>query len=93
MLGVSVQKMRFFVLFLATLTVAAAVSVTGLISFIGLLAPHITRLLTGHNRSSACLLSGITGSFLLLFADVFAKSLAAVELPVSIFTSLLAHRF
>lgn len=93
MLGVSVQKTRFFVLFLATLTVAAAVSVTGLISFIGLLAPHTARLLTGHNRRSSCLLSGIIGSVLLLIADVLAKSLTAVELPVSIFTSLLGAPF
>ena len=93
MLGVSVQKTRFFVLFLATLTVAAAVSVTGLISFIGLLAPHTARLLTGHNRRSSCLLSGIIGSVLLLTADVLAKSLTAVELPVSIFTSLLGAPF
>ena len=91
MLGV--QKTRFFVLFLATLTVAAAVSVTGLISFIGLLAPHTARLLTGHNRRSSCLLSGIIGSVLLLTADVLAKSLTAVELPVSIFTSLLGAPF
>ena len=80
-------------LFLATLTVAAAVSVTGLISFIGLLAPHTARLLTGHNRRSSCLLSGIIGSVLLLTADVLAKSLTAVELPVSIFTSLLGAPF
>jgi len=93
MLGVSVQRTRFFILFLATLTVAAAVSVTGLISFIGLLAPHTSRLLTGHNRQSSCLLSGIIGSVLLLAADVLAKSLAAVELPVSIFTSLLGAPF
>ena len=87
MLGVSVQKTRFFVLFLATLTVAATVSVTGL------LAPHTARLLTGHNRRSSCLLSGIIGSVLLLTADVLAKSLTAVELPVSIFTSLLGAPF
>lgn len=93
MLGVSVQKTRFFVLLLATLTVAAAISVTGLISFIGLLAPHIARLLTGHNRQSACGLSGIMGSLLLLTADILAKSLASVELPVSIFTSLLGAPF
>ena len=79
MLGVSVRKTRFFILFLATLTVAAAVSVTGLISFVGLLAPHTARLLTG--------------SFLLLTSDILAKSLAAVELPVSIFTSLLGAPF
>ena len=93
MLGVPVQRTRFFVLFLATLTVAATVSVTGLISFIGLLAPHTARLLTGHNRQSSCFFSGIIGSVLLLTADVLAKSLAAVELPVSIFTSLLGAPF
>lgn len=93
MLGVSVRITRFFILFLATLTVAAAVSVTGLISFVGLLAPHTARLLTGHNRKSACFLSGLIGSFLLLTADILAKSLAAVELPVSIFTSLLGAPF
>ena len=70
--GCLCQKTRFFVLFLATLTVAAAVSVTGLISFIGLL-PHTARLLTGHNRRSSCLLSGIIGSVLLLTADVLAE--------------------
>ena len=93
MLGVSVRITRFFILFLATLTVAAAVSVTGLISFVGLLAPHTARLLTGHNQKSACFLSGLIGSFLLLTADILAKSLAAVELPVSIFTSLLGAPF
>ena len=93
MLGVSVRITRFFILFLATLTVAAAVSVTGLISFVGLLAPHTARLLTGHNLKSACFLSGLIGSFLLLTADILAKSLAAVELPVSIFTSLLGAPF
>ena len=93
MLGVSVRITRFFILFLATLTVAAAVSVTGLISFVGLLAPHTARLRTGHNRKSACFLSGLIGSFLLLTADILAKSLAAVELPVSIFTSLLGAPF
>ena len=93
MLGVSVRATRFYVLFLATLTVAAAVSVTGLISFIGLLAPHTARLLTGDHKQSSCLLSGIIGSFLLLTADVLAKSLATVELPVSIFTSLLGAPF
>ena len=54
MLGVSVQKTRFFVLFLATLTVAAAVSVTGLISFIGLLAAHGE---TSHRAQQAVILS------------------------------------
>ncbi len=61
LLGVRVGAMRLLLLTLATMTVAAVVSVTGLISFVGLLAPHSARLLAGHNRRSACLLSGLLG--------------------------------
>ena len=91
MLGVSVAAMRFFVLTVATLVVAAVV--TGLISFVGLLAPHITRLWLRHNRRTACLMSGLLGSLLLLCADTLAKTAAATELPVSIFTSLVGVPF
>ena len=93
MLGVSVGKMRLTVLITATLTVAAVISGTGLISFIGLLAPHIARLLTGENRISTMLLGGITGGILLLGADILARTVAAAALPVSIFTSLLGAPF
>ena len=93
LLGVRVGAMRLLLLMLATMTVAAVVSVTGLISFVGLLAPHSARLLAGHNRRSACLLSGLLGSALLLAADTLAKMAASTELPVSIFTSLLGVPF
>ncbi len=93
MLGVSVGRMRLTVLIMATLTVAAVISQTGLISFIGLLAPHIARLLSGENRISTMLLGGITGGILLLGADILARTVAAAELPVSIFTSLLGAPF
>ena len=93
LLGVRVGAMRLLLMMLATMTVAAVVSVTGLISFVGLLAPHSARLLAGHNRRSACLLSGLLGSALLLAADTLAKTAASTELPVSIFTSLLGVPF
>lgn len=93
MLGVSVGKMRLFVLLTATLTVSSVVSLTGLISFIGLLAPHTARLMTKSNRPGTMLLSGLTGGCLLLGADILARSAAPAELPVSIFTSLLGAPF
>ena len=93
MLGVSVGKMRLAVLLVSTLCVAAVVSLTGLIGFVGLLAPHCARLLTGHNRLSAMLLSGLFGGCLLTGADILARSAAQTELPVSIFTSLLGAPF
>ena len=69
------------------------VSVTGLISFIGLLAPHIARLITRSSRFSTVVLSGLTGGILLLFSDVLARSIGASEVPVSIVTSLLGAPF
>lgn len=89
MLGVPVGKMRLALLCVATLGVSAVVSLTGLISFIGLLAPHIARLLSKNNTRTTMLLSGLLGGCLLCGADILARSIAAAELPVSIFTSLL----
>ena len=93
MLGVNVGRLRLCVLLLATLVVSCVVSLTGLISFIGLLAPHGARLLTKDNRPGTMLLSGFAGGVLLCAADIFARSAGATELPVSIFTSLLGAPF
>ncbi len=93
MLGVPVGQMRLLILLLATLVVASVISVTGVISFIGLLAPHIARLLTRDNRLHTLTLSGLLGGILLTVADILARTAAASELPVSIFTSLLGAPF
>lgn len=93
MLGVSVGKLRLVVLLVATLTVSSVVSLTGLISFVGLLAPHGARLLTRDNRPGTMLLSGFLGGIILCAADILARSVGATELPVSIFTSLLGAPF
>ncbi len=93
MLGVSVAKVRLLVLFVATLTVSSVISLTGLISFIGLIAPHSARLVTKSNNKSTMLLSGLFGTILLIASDILAKSIAQTELPVSIFTSLLGAPF
>ncbi len=93
MLGVSVGKLRLIVLLTATLVVSSVVSLTGLISFVGLIAPHTARLITKNNRISTMLLSGTAGAVLLCAADILARSAAASELPVSVFTSLLGAPF
>ena len=93
MLGVNVGWLRLIVLLIATLTVANVVSMTGLISFAGLLAPHGARLLAKDNRIGTMGLSGLLGAVILLAADILARSVAATELPVSIFTSLIGAPF
>lgn len=92
MLGVHIHALRLVVLSVATLVVASVVSLTGLISFVGLLAPHGARLLTKNNRSGTMLLSGLLGGILLCGADILTKC-TVTELPVSIFTSLLGAPF
>ena len=93
MLGVNVGVLRLIILLVATLVVASVVSLTGLISFVGLLAPHGARLMTKNNRIESMLLSGMLGGILLCGADILARSAAVTELPVSIFTSLLGAPF
>ena len=88
-LGVNVTSLRFIILMLATLVVSSIICVTGLISFIGLIAPHIARLLTKRNDIFTYITSGFTGAILLTLADILARSVSSSELPVSIFTSLI----
>lgn len=93
LLGVNVRFLRLIVLMIATLTVSCVVSLTGLISFVGLIAPHAARLLSRDNRVRTMLLSGILGAIILLCADIAARSVSDTELPVSIFTSLIGAPF
>ena len=88
-LGVNVTLHRFLILMIATLIVSSILCVTGIISFIGLLAPHIAKLLTHRSDRATFVLSGISGAIIMTIADTLARSVVSVELPVSIFTSLL----
>ena len=92
MLGIQVDVLRLVVLLVATLMVASVVSLTGLISFVGLVAPHVARLLTKNNRSGTMAFSGLLGGCLLCGADILARG-AVTEMPVSIFTSFLGAPF
>lgn len=93
MLGVNVPRLRFVLLVLSTVTVASVVSMTGLISFIGLLAPHCAKRLRRRNGLATMILGGMIGGCLLTGADILARSVADTELPVSIFTSLIGAPF
>lgn len=93
MMGVNVERLRLILLVLATLTVASVVSIAGLVSFVGLFAPHAARMITKNNRIETMFLAGIVGSCLLIIADILARSIAATELPISIFTSLIGAPF
>ena len=74
-LGVNVTIFRFIILITATLIVSSIICVTGLISFIGLIAPHIARLLTGRNDRFTYISSGFAGTIIMTLSDIFARSL------------------
>lgn len=93
LLGVNVPKMRRIVLIVSTLAVASVISATGLISFVGLIAPHIARMLMKTNKKSTMFCSALVGVITMLAADIFARSVTENELPLSIFTSLVGAPF
>ncbi len=93
MLGVRLGFVRAAVLGCSTAVVASVISVTGLITFIGLVSPHIARLILKRNNFSACLFSGLAGGALLLLADSLARTVYRSELPVSILTTVVGVPF
>ena len=88
-LGVRLRPVRAAVLALSTLMVGSIISVTGLISFAGLIAPHTARLMLHRNNSTTIIMSGLVGSFVVLAADILARILYSAELPISILTTVI----
>ncbi|MFM2060572.1 MAG: hypothetical protein RLZZ507_242 [Cyanobacteriota bacterium] len=87
-LGVSLLRSRLLIGGIATLLAAGAVSIAGLIGFVGLLVPHAVRLIVGTDNRFVLPFSALAGAWLLMFADLLAR-LGAVELPVGSVTALL----
>jgi iron complex transport system permease protein len=93
-MGVHVARVRWVVVFAASLATAAAISFAGVIGFVGLIVPHLIRLVWGGNYRHLLPLSIIGGAVLLLLADVLARTLMSPqELPVGIVTALLGAPF
>lgn len=89
MLGVRLQRVRLVVLILSTLLVASIICITGLISFVGLIAPHIARLMLRRNNTATIWMSAMVGSVVLIVSDMLARSLSTAELPISILTTFI----
>jgi iron complex transport system permease protein len=88
-LGVNVRRLRWVVLTTNVLIVAVATAFTGVISFVGLIVPHILRVWRGPDNRFLIAGSALLGAILLSFADVIARvSLRPAELPIGIVTSL-----
>ncbi|NLM37515.1 MAG: iron ABC transporter permease [Firmicutes bacterium] len=93
-LGLAVGDFQRRIVMTASVLVAAAVSVSGAIGFVGMVAPHIVRLLIGPDHRSLLPASALAGGLLLLVADTLARILLyPVELPVGVLTSFIGGPF
>ena len=88
-LGVRLSQVRITVLLLSTLLVASIICVTGLISFAGLIAPHIARMMLKRQNTATLFLSAMVGASVMLMSDILARNLYSAELPISILTTII----
>ncbi len=93
-LGLDCERLKRILIFAASLCAAGAVAVSGIIIFVGLIVPHILRLVIGPDHRLLLPASALGGALLLVIADSFARTvLAPAELPVGILTSLVGGPF
>ncbi|MDO4769376.1 MAG: iron ABC transporter permease [Brachymonas sp.] len=92
--GVQVENLRLLGIALASLSTTGAICFTGVIGFVGLVAPHITRMLIGNDHQYLLPVSGIVGALLVVLADALGRSVLAPQIvPIGIVTSLLGVPF
>lgn len=93
-IGLPVEKIRFVLLILAALLAASAVSVAGMLGFVGLVIPHMVRLVTGSDFDYLLPCSAIWGAAFVSMTDSAARlALAPVEVPVGVFMSFFGAPF
>lgn len=92
-LGINASRLRTILLAAGALITAVCVAISGIIGFVGLIVPHMVRMLTGSDNKALIPLSGLTGGILLLTADTFGRSVGNIEIPVGVLTTLLGGPF
>jgi iron complex transport system permease protein len=87
-LGVRVERVKIELVVLAALAVGSSVAVAGMIGFVGLVVPHVLRLMTGPDHRLLLPGAALLGATLVVLADLCARTIAApAELPIGIITS------
>jgi iron complex transport system permease protein len=92
-LGVAVEAFKRRIFFTVALVAAAVVSLCGVIGFVGLIVPHLARMLAGPDNRRVIPLSAALGASLLVLADSAARTLAPQELPIGVVMALLGVPF
>ena len=93
-LGINLRRLYFLAVFGTALAIGASTAVTGIVGFIGLVAPHLVRPLMGHQPSRILLPAALSGALLLLLADVATRLIhIGTEMKLGVLTSLIGTPF
>ncbi len=88
-LGINLTRTRGVTILLATLITATSVCIGGPISWVGLVIPHLCRLLVGSDTTKLMPLSVLMGASFMMFVDTLARSLTSAEVPLSVLTGFI----
>ena len=92
-LGLNTRWLRLIVIISATLITSASVSICGMVGWIGLVVPHLARMVVGPNYKVLVPTAALMGACFLLLVDDVARTAAALEIPVGILTALIGAPF
>lgn len=92
-LGINTDRMRIILIFCSTLLTASSVSVAGTIGWVGLVIPHVARMIVGPNYKDLLLSSMLIGGTYLLLIDNISRTIFSIEIPLGILTSLIGAPF
>jgi iron complex transport system permease protein len=93
-LGIDVERAKLAIVALASLLVAAAVSISGLVGFVGLVAPHLCRMILGPRHRLLIAASALGGAIFVVLADLLARTIAAPQIiPLGVVTALVGGPF
>jgi iron complex transport system permease protein len=93
-LGIDLEKLKIVLLVIASLTIAGAVSVCGIIGFVGLIIPHIVRIMVGPDHRILLPMSFLIGGIFMVITDTFARTFfAPMEIPIGVITAMFGGPF
>lgn len=88
-MGLNIKVLRLFIIIASSLITASVISMCGQVGWVGLLIPHISRMLLGSNNKTVVPLSISFGSIFMVIIDTFARSASSAEIPISILTAII----
>ena len=92
-MGVDTKKLQAIIILCCTVITASSVSICGIIGWVGLVIPHVTRMIVGPDHKILLPASVVTGAFFLLLIDDVTRTLTSVEIPIGILTALIGVPF